>query len=250
MKIAKEIFSLVVVTASLLFYSCGKDQFEDPANLNKGYHYYPLETGKYRIYQVDSILFDTTSSGVRVDSVRTYLKEEMVDTFKNSIGNTVYRIIRSEKKVLTEPWVFKDIVSAEKDSFQAIRTENNFRMLKLVFPLRSRQVWNSTLYFDNSVEIKAGKNEIVMFKNWESELISLGKSATVLGKTFSDVVEVFQANDENSIELRRVREKYAKGIGLLSCEMEILDTQKPASVPWRRKAQSGFIFRQYLIDSN
>ena len=166
------------------------------------------------------------------------------------MGKVVFRIKRFEKKAVADKWIFRDIVSAERDSVQAIRTEDNFRMLKLVFPLRLRQVWNSTLYFDNTVEIKAGKKEIVLFKNWESEVISIGKKAVVLDKAFSDVLELFQANDENSIELRRVREKYAKGIGLISSEMEILDTQKPAAVPWRKKAQSGFILKQYLIEYN
>jgi hypothetical protein len=230
--------------------SCGKDEIEHPAPIDWGYGYYPLATGKYRVFQVDSILFDTIAGAVRIDSIRTYLLEETTDTFRSISGKTVYRIQRYEKKSPGENWVFKDVASAERDSMQGIRTEDNFRLLKLVFPLKTRQVWNSTLYIDNTVEITAGKKEIVLFKNWESEVTSIGKSAVVLGKTFKDVLELFQANDENSIELRRVREKYAKGIGLISCEMEILDTQRPAAVPWRKKTQSGFILKQYLIDYN
>lgn len=249
MRIHKTAFFLFFIAAAL-FTSCGKDQIEQPNATDKGYGYYPLETGKYRIFQVDSILFDTIAGAVRIDSVRTYLKEETADTFVNSTKNIVYRIKRYEKKTLGEKWVFKDVVAAEKDSAQGIRVEDNFRLLKLVFPLKVRQVWNSTLYIDNTVEVKAGKKEIALFKNWESEVISFGKPAIVEGRTFSDVLDLYQANDENSIELRRVREKYAKGIGLISSEMEILDTQKPAAVPWRRKAQSGFILRQHLIEHN
>ncbi|MFZ4545202.1 MAG: hypothetical protein ACOYOA_14205 [Saprospiraceae bacterium] len=249
MHFKKTVIYLIFFMIFIVF-ACGKDENEKLPSENKGYDYYPLQTGKYKIFQVDSILFDSVASGVKIDSFRTYLKEEIVDTFKNALGTVVYRIERYEKKVLNDPWIFKDIVAAEKDSTKAIRLENNFRLLKLVFPVHGRQIWNSTLYIDNTVEVKAGKKEIVMFKNWEGEVFSFGKAETIKGKNYEDVLDVYQANDENSIELRRVREKYAKGIGLISNEMEILDTQKPGPQPWRKKAQKGFILHQILIENN
>jgi hypothetical protein len=72
-----------------------------------------------------------------------------------------------------------------------------------------------------------------------------------LNKKFDKVIVINQAAEENLLELRRVTEKYAAGIGLISNEMQILDSQAAASgAPWRKKAQKGFILHQSLIEYN
>jgi hypothetical protein len=121
----------------------------------------------------------------------------------------------------------------------------------MVFPINSKQFWNPTLYIDETVEVKVGKKEIELFKSWDSEVKAIGEEISILNRKFSSVLTISQADDESKIELRRVTEKYAKGIGLISNEMEILDTQSILNeTNWRKKAQKGFILKQYLIDYN
>ncbi len=246
----KLLFLLTLISFSAI-YSCGEDKNEAPIVIDYAYDYYPLQVGKYRVFQMDSIVFDTIAGKTRSDSVRTYLREEILDTFVNNKGATVYRIERMERKKQTDVWTFRDVVTAEKEKTKGIRTENNFRLIKMLFPPKTRTFWYSTQYIDPNVEIKVGKKEIEIFKNWESEVIAVGSTATVLNKKFDKVLVINQANDENALELRRVTEKYAAGIGLVSNEMEILDTQAAGnSATWRKKAQKGFILRQYLIEYN
>ncbi len=243
---------LILVTCLLAgFYACVKDENEELPPIEYGYEYFPLAVGKYRVFQIDSILFDTIAGKIKTDSFRTFLKEEIVDTFKNGLGETVFRIERYERKKASDVWTVRDVASAERSKANAIRTEQNFRLIKMTFPLRVRQSWKSTLYVDDEIEVKAGKKDIQMFKNWESEVKEIGKETSLLGKKYSDVLTITQADDENQIELRRVTEKYAKGIGLIANEMEILDTQAAgSSATWRKKAQKGFIVKQYLIEYN
>jgi hypothetical protein len=242
---------LAVILFMSAFYGCGKDENEPLEPIDFGYDYFPLAVGKYRVFQADSILFDTIAGKTLTDSIRFFIKEEIVDTFVNALGETVFRIERFERKKTSEPWQFHSVASAERNKTKAIKTEQNFRLIKMVFPINSKQFWNPTLYIDETVEVKVGKKEIELFKSWDSEVKAIGEEISILNRKFSSVLTISQADDESKIELRRVTEKYAKGIGLISNEMEILDTQSILNeTNWRKKAQKGFILKQYLIDYN
>lgn len=226
--------------------ACSDDESEN-LNIDYGYDYFPLVVGKSKIYQMDSITFDTVTGKTIIDSVRFYLLENIVESFINAKGDSVFRIERFTRKSDKDQWEFKDIVSAEKSQNLAFRNEQNFRIIKLAFPLSIRSQWNPTQFIDEDVEVQTGKEKIKMFQYWKAEVNTIDKEVEVLGKKFAKTITINQANSDNAIELRKVTEKYAKGIGLISNEMEILDTQSISNTPWRKKAQQGFILRQYLI---
>ncbi|MEL6865958.1 MAG: hypothetical protein AAFP19_16145, partial [Bacteroidota bacterium] len=70
------------------------------------------------------------------------------------------------------------------------------------------------------------------------------------GMMFDSVATIYQADNENAIELRYSIEKYARNIGLVYREMRILDTQAIVDDPWEEKAQKGFIIRQQITRHN
>ena len=89
-----------------------------------------------------------------------------------------------------------------------------------------------------------------MFKNWNYRLREFAVADTIGGMNYDEVMVIEQANNENSIELRRAQEKYAKGIGLVYRELYILDTQCIADCEgqtWEEKAEKGMILKQTLI---
>lgn len=243
----KKLFFFIAVALITSLFACSDNEVEN-ININYGYEYFPLVVGKNKVYQVDSLTFDTLAGKKVLDSVRFYLMESTVESFVNAKGDSVFRIERYTRASDKQAWVLKDVVSSEKNNNLAFRTEQNFRILKLAFPLNVRSQWKPTQFIDEEVEITAGNESIKMFKNWSGEVKDIDKEATILGKKFANTSTVLQANSENALELRRVTEKYAKGIGLISSEMEILDTQSISpGTPWRKKAQQGFILKQYLI---
>lgn len=250
MQIQKLTLTLVALAIFGIF-ACVKDEKENPKTLLYAYDYFPLKTGKYRVYQIDSLLYDYAQNKITVDSVRTYIKEIVIDSFQGASGNIVYRIERYEKKDSSINWNFKDVVSEERSNTQAIRSETNFRLLKLIFPLSENDVWSPTVFIDNNVEVKIGKKEIKPFTNWSADIENLSTDVKVSNQLYKDVLIINQADDENALELRKVQECYAKGIGLISNETQILDTQDITSKEsWRKKAQKGYILKQYLIDYN
>ena len=216
-----------------------------------GIDYFPLEVGKELVYQVDSVIYDTTGQGTLIDTTSSYLLERIVEKFQNSIGQNVFRIERYFKKNLSDPWQIQKIWSAELDSLRAIRTEDNFRFIKLVFPLVENSFWDGNQFIDKSTNVVVAGETVEIFKDWEYEVIRVDENEQIGTFAFNEVATISQADSENLIELRYSREKYAKGIGLVYKEMRILDTQNiTESLPWEEKAQKGFILTQLLIDHN
>lgn len=201
---------------------------EDPYFPDSGEDYFPLEIGKYWIYAVDSTVFDPTGGDTMVFFSQTFVKDEILDTLSDNLGNTLFRTERSERKSETETWQTKKVFTQSIQNNQAIRTEDNLRFIKLAFPLRRNNTWDGLVHFDaeNLIATVAGES-IQPFKNWgDFRLLEVGEADTVGTFIFDEVTTLREADDETLIELRFSREKYARGVGLVHKEMRILDTQK------------------------
>ena len=212
--------------------------------------YFPLEIGQTLIYQVDSINY--FNGGAVVDSTRSYVREEIAERFEDVEGEEFYRLERSVRSNLDDPWQISDVWLVSRDDDGAYRTEENLRFIKLVFPLTENRTWDHNAFIDDQmfVMIKGGE-AIQMYRNWQSNVQTLMGMQTVGEQEYDEVAVVTHVDDENVIELRYVEEQYAKGVGLIYKEMLILDTQNTASdAPWREKAEKGFILRQQLIQRN
>ena len=243
---------------SLLF-SCNKQEVEDP-NIDFGYEYYPLELGKFREFEADSIIYDPTSGGTEVLLSKTFVREEITDTLLDNSGNTLYVMSRFERPTQDTAWEIARTISLSLNETQAIRNEDNLRFIEMVFPLDEGQDWDGNQFFDPSLIISIAGESIEMYKSWAYETRSIGQSFTEAGLNFDDVVEVSMADSENLIELRMARQVFARNIGLVFRELLILDTQCQVccnldnvlcdSLPWEQKAERGFILRQKLINHN
>jgi len=236
-----------------LLSSCGNDVVEEPIEF--GYDYFPLEIGKYLVYNVDSITYDIGAGDnviKRTNSIQ--VREEVADSFPDNEGRILYRIDRYERKDDNEEWRIKDVWTATVTDRQAERTEENLRFIKLVFPAsENTNPWDGNKYIDENTVISVEGESIIIFKNWLYEYRSIGESENIGGFTFDEVATVYQADEQNLIELRRSFEQYARGVGLVYRQISILDTQCTvacADSTWEQKAEKGFIVRQTIRDYN
>ena len=245
------IFSVLILLSYFLVFSCNENTNKIELNLDYGYEYFPLEIGKYRTYQMDSLIFDTTAQGVEVDTTRSYIREMYIDTLLDNEGRLTYLVERSYKREWSDLWRVVDIWQELKTERQAERIEENLRFIKMTFPLIEGNVWNGNLFIDESTAIPIAGEPVEVFKNWSSEVDELGSSLTMGNFNFEDVATLFQADNENNIELRYSMEQYARHVGLIYRNMRILDTQYiNETLPWDRKAQKGFIMEMRLLDHN
>jgi len=237
-----------ILLLGLTFLSC-EDQSKSIDDSFYGYQYFPLTVGKYRIYQVDSTV--VRMFGSQLDKSRSYIKEEIAESFVNNSGDTVFRIERSVSQNQDGPYTISDVWTAERDGEGAYRTEENLRFNKLKFPIELGAKWQGNL-FDNLIEVEVGGENIWVYKDWgDYELVSRGFERSLGGSSYSDVISIMQADHDFGIERRYSQEYYAPGIGLIERSMEIFDTQcQCPNLSWEQKAEAGFSMKQILVDSN
>ncbi|MCP4441643.1 MAG: hypothetical protein GY810_22285 [Aureispira sp.] len=249
---------LIALTFGMFWTSCDREIEEYP---DVEYAYFPLETGKYITYQVDSVNYDEFNCTVDTTSIQ--LKEEITTTDVDGEGNTYYRTERYYRNSSNDEWQFSNVWVSQVVDYQAHRVEDNQRYIKLVFPVVDQKQWDGIIYIrrDTLVAVKGGA--IDFYKDWdEFKYTSVDEQEIINGKVYEEVLTVEQVDKINNIERRYSIEKYAKGIGLISKEMWILDTQcrnnckgtgnlaTCINTPWEYKAERGFILKQTILSHN
>ena len=248
---------LIYISFISLLASCSFDADIEYLSIDYGYEYYPAEVGKYIIYDVDSIVFDLTSNGRITDTTSYQVKEEIADTTTDNTGRMMYLIHYSTRDNPDEDWTIKKVHTAVIDDNRVERTEDNFRFVKLLFPIKKETTWNGNqLFSDENVIITVRGETLELFKNWTSSVIDKNVREVINNQTFDDVLIIHHADYENNIERRFVEEKYARNIGLISKTMFILDTQCNGNlanclgIPWEDKAEKGFILHKRIKAHN
>lgn len=142
-----ETIKLFVISVVML--SCQKNIEPDSKRL--GYDYFPLEIGKYVIYNVDEEIYQLSGNGI--PQKRLYqLKEIITDTFTNLSGEKQYVLERYVRNNVDAPWQIDSVWSALRTGLQAIKFENNVPYVKLTFPTENNKFWNGNAYNDKGVQ--------------------------------------------------------------------------------------------------
>lgn len=241
------------------FASCVKEGMHFPADI--GDSYYPLETGKFLEYRVDSIIFDDAGFGNNTDTLTSFVRETIGGTRVDGAGDTVFIVERRWRRSVNDPWLLTNLFTAGKNQFEAIRQEGNLRFQVLKFPLDLNQRWRMTSYINPQVEVPIGSETLEAYNFWDSRVLAYDSSGIIGAFEFEapNLMVVSQAsNDDDPLYLRLVRETYVRNLGLVQKEMEILDSRcirlgDPslcAGQEWDEKAEKGFKLRQVLVNHN
>lgn len=236
---------------ALSFYGC-QDEIE-PGSLS-GFEsdFYPLEIGQYWEYKVDSVTY--AIGGSIVNETSSFIREEVVDNFVDATGDTIARIDKYWRRNATDRWeIQKAFTATISGKNKAIRTEDNLRFIKMVLPPNPGTIWDGNAFIDPFQDFRVGGELVKIYKDWDNaEIIERVANGTVNGAPFSDLITIVLTDTESIIERRFAKEQYAKGVGLVSAEYMILDTQCNGcdDTPWLEKAEQGFILNQVLIDHN
>ena len=235
---------LLLLLLTFGLFTC-KEEVAAPV-LQYRYEYFPLSIGQERLFIVDSILFDPLGNRVQIDSSKTFIRELVVDTFRSASNTLEYRIERYERRNNTAPWVLKKVLSESRPIDQAQRFEDNFRLLKMTFPIKQGQSWNPLIFVDPLSKVEVKGEPLELFKGWEAKVKSIDQS----WNQYPNTLEIQFSDYENAIELRRGTERYAANLGLVYRELSVLNTQCLSACQgqaWEKKAQSGFILKMRRI---
>ncbi len=250
-------FSLLL----LLFGACSDRETLEPLPFDTSQlEYFPLKSGKYIVYKVDSLVFDPAiTGGISRDSSSTFVMEMLTDSLADNNGQLQYILERYERRLQTEPWTFKFAGTLSRANNQGVRTEQNFRFLKMLFPMDKRSNWDGNLWIDKNREIEIAGERMQPFIHWAYEVDSIDVPAAIGNFQFDSTLVITEVDNDNIIERRFSRAWYAKNIGLVKREQWILDSQycnqipaptDCATRPWELKAEKGYILRQIILEHN
>lgn len=163
-----------------------------------GYDYFPLETGRYVVYDVQESQYAPNAVPVQ----QTYqLKEVMGAPYTDVAGTTAYRLMRYRRLSDSQNWQADSVWSARLLTNEGIRTENGQDFIKLVFPISDQLSWNGNRRNKSDPD--------------DYELRNVGQPFRVQGKEFDETVTVVAQNDSTLLSQDKRIDKYARQIGLI-----------------------------------
>lgn len=188
--------------------------------------YFPLETGRFIVYNVVEERFSLTAAPAR----KSYqLKELIGPTYTNATGQTAYRILRFRRLNDQQLWQADSIWSARRTETEALRTENGQTIVCLTFPIADHQSWNGNAYNTLQADDYEARNIRQVFR--------------VLENRFDKTITVVRQQDSTLISQAKRLEVYAFDVGMVY--QETINLQFCSSTPvCIGKAQIDFGIRQ------
>ncbi len=232
----------------ILFIISCQSETEMVDDSSYGYDYFPVEIGKSWLYTSDSIIL--YSGGTKRDTFRSFIREVLSDTFTDAAGNLTFKLDRYFKRNEADSWTSLNTWTTTINKSVAVRTEENIRQVKLVFPIKKGLRWNGNAFLNEELTVDVGGEPISLYKGWSSRMEEIDLIFDFKGQQIPSIL-VNLAKDNTILNFRDVTEYYGKGIGLLKREMIVFDSDgsKPNDA-WESKAQKGFKHTLTLIEVN
>lgn len=234
-------FGLVFLAfAFTVFFQSCKDT-KDNYNIDYSYNYYPIDSGHYVIYEVDSILYTYNGQYTR-DTARYQIKELITDTFYDGENNLCYRLETFKRYSSSAQWEVYKVWKIERTPTTLLKTEDDLKFVSLVFPPAEGEEWNGNIYLPSS-------GIYGVFQDWNYTYSLIHKPYSINGFSFDSTLTVEEIDDESLIEKRLRKQVYAAGVGMIYREWEVL-TKQNVQKDWQDGPENGFRIRMRLIDHN
>lgn len=212
----------------LLLASCNSTV--EPEELEPGYAYFPLSPGAYVDYNA---LLITFSPDGRSDTSR-YLLREQTGSPDTINGDVIYPLYRYSRADSLSAWQLDSVWTQRRSTAQAIRTENNEALVKLVFPVAEGKSWDAHVYSFRESEMH--------------RMEGIGEPLGLNGLDFASTLVVAQSELNDPITGQDLRsEVYAQNVGLIRRESRILEYCTDPECLGLQEIESGRIFEISVI---
>jgi hypothetical protein len=233
---------LLLICTLLIFIlnNCRKNNYE-PKPSDIGQNYLPLAIGKVFIYKSDSVKYGFTGNNAQGDSIKFYIKEEVISKMEDSL-KTTFIISRFHGKD-TINWQFVKNHFYEVEKFRVNHSENNVIKTSLVFPVELYYYWNGHQL--NNLGAKEYEYSMVNFNFKQGQ------------KSFSNCLKVKIDSISNLRERKIVSEIFSHNHGLVFTENinvslinnDSLDSKGNIVLKRPPKIEKGIIFTKLLINT-
>lgn len=210
---------LLFASFSLFFFSCKKETENKYGNdLSRGY--YPLEIGRYVVYDVDSTLWDDYK---QVKTIHKYqMRYTVADTFSDNERRRSYKIDIHIRNNDTLQWKTHRVITVTPTTAALEYSEANIRFIKMIFPVANNLEW------EGNALIPAADQDYQYFQNWTYRYSDQEKPFNNGKVLFENTITVNQVdeklNDPETMPdsygyLTFAKEVYGYDIGMVYREM-------------------------------
>jgi len=217
-------FSLLILFS---FLACNrKIEYEFP-DLNL----YPIQKGKYRIYQVIDTTYTTQGS-----IPKFYYKKEETDSNETDLKNRTISRLNIYKGNHLDSLTFSELWTQYKDANWAERIEGNTKYLVLKFPVKLNDSWNGNEFNNSGIE--------------NFVYLNIDTTVTINNITYPHCVYVQQRlNNTSLLNEINTYEIYAPGIG----KIKRYDNYKKYNLNpngTRSLTTDSYFYEETLLDHN
>ena len=206
---------LVMAITILLLASCTKKtEIINDAKIDA---YWPVQTGKYITYQLDSLVY--INFGTRDTTISYQVKYVTDELLSENGSDKTYRVLRYIRKSPSQSWVSEAACAAIQTGNQIRFMENGLTFIKLQAPLSNGFSWKGNAL----IETNSANSSVRYLDNWTYVYAAVGLSEELPNNETAETVTVnqrdeeigFTDNPDSYSEVNFSEEKYAKGIGMV-----------------------------------
>ena len=238
---------LIGVAALLVVGGCKKDT-GGTGTINYQYNYYPIDSGHFIIYNVDSVTFGYDQIHYTRDTASYQMQAFFGDTIHDLLDSVNFRVYYSTRANSNANWGTPYGTYGLRTLTTMQVVENDLRFIKMVFPPQQSATWQGNLYIG---DLPGDPNDpYKVFQGWTYNYQNCDTTVIIAGQTYNHVIVVNEVNNTNAISKTVRTEMYAPNVGMIYQEWEALQNNANLSLGWDTGATSGFSIHMWAIAHN
>ena len=210
----KTIWQILVFSLVIFSFSCKKRELLI-ADQSQDVSYFPLYTGFWAEYAVDSVVHydidDISQVDTAIGRYHFFVREEIDTSFLDGENEKAYVILRYRRESDTLPWSFMNVWTAKITPYSAQRVEDNIRFVRLHFPISYSSSWEG--------------NDFNFFMEEEYSYEDLYKPLQFGSLKFDSTISVLQNDFISHINRIFKKEIYGAHAGLLYKQIDSVNTR-------------------------
>ncbi|KAA6440836.1 hypothetical protein FEM33_08710 [Dyadobacter flavalbus] len=186
------------------------------------YNYFPLEAGRYSVYQVRE---ETYSTSQKDPVIKAWQEKDEVIRVETSEGISTYTFSRSTRNTAADYWQKVKEFTVQKYPDKILTNIDNRTYFSMAFPVDANLEWNGNSYNDLDEE------------NYHYQNIS--QPASIDAQSFAKTLTIEERRDTSIINKYIGVKQYALGVGLISDDQTALELCQSENCIGSGKIESG-----------
>ncbi len=211
---------LLLAVLAIAGTSCNKSDNDNLVYNEPTRGFYPLQVGRYVVYDVDSVVWNNFDCSKRTRHLQ--MRYLVADTFTDNSGRASYRIDVEQRDNSDSAWAASQVMYVTPTTSDIQLVMQNLRFEKLVFPISNNKQWIGNRAIDTTDPgLAQYSGWIYRYSNYlqpyNNGRLSFGSTVTV--NAIDDSVNNPETMPNAYAERNYFREVYAYAVGMVYREI-------------------------------